>query len=405
MPTREFESEIAVRIALLEPSDIYKLGELEKLANFVAGNAAERVPKSLAHLLASQLAGFMCESLGLDPATEYLPVERDSACGYQEVRSADAAVVVHRLLALTGSSALTDVRVRHELFEQLKLLLARFGQVVRSVHTARELSEYGWQWTDFNAGWESGLRNSEYELPMVWRALRSHDEDWLPPSDPAGSGVHADFITYWFSLSAVVLGHLAWANPARGMARWINSGMPGDDGILAGLKRLYGADAAALILNAQVTDVANKITVRTVDGGGEIMGTFDPSQFLLERPDIHIAVDANRRWRAMSLEGSDSLHLSVHLQRLLLGPSRHPVRLAGGHDLTTTNHTQFLLADGYGWYEILQQNGDLLPNRPIRRSWRVDVTSATLGYIGEFRKSRETGRWFAGKHSSHMLGN
>jgi hypothetical protein len=107
----------------------------------------------------------------------------------------------------------------------------------------------------------------------------------------------------------------------------------------------------------------------------------------------------------MCLEGTDSLHLSEHLRTQLLEPGTRPVRLAGGRDVTSTKHTHLLLADGGGWYEALHQNGDRLPVRPDGRSWRVDVTSATLGYIGEFRKSRETGRWFAGNHSSHMLGN
>lgn len=255
------------------------------------------------------------------------------------MRSADAAAVVGRLQALSGSSTLTGGRTRHELFDQVKILLQRLRQVVRSVHEPRELSECGWQWSDFNAGWDSGLRNSEYELPMVWRALRSGNEEWLPPADPAGSGVHADFITYWYSLSAVVLGHLAWANPALGMTRWINCGMPGDGEVLTGLKRLYGADAAAAILNKHVSDVANEMPARTIDSGGESSGRFDPSLFLLEHPDIQQTVDNNRRWRAMSHEGTDSLHLSEHLRTHLLGPGLRTPRLAGGHDAASSKHT------------------------------------------------------------------
>lgn len=381
-----------------------KLDDLEKLASFVSANSAEKGATPAVHLLASNLASYIHKVLGLHSSGEPLRDENPVG-GFQDMRSADAAAVVGRLQALSGSSTLTCGGTRHELFDQVKILLQRLRQVVRSVHERRELSECGWQWSDFNAGWDSGLRNSEYELSLVWRALRSGNEEWLPPADPAGSGVHADFITYWYSLSAVVLGHLAWANPALGMTRWINCGMPEDDGILTGLKRLFGPDAAALILNADITHVANQMSARTVDDGREITGTINPSLFLLEHPDIHRAVARNRRWCAMSVEGTDSLHLKAHLQSLLLRPSRRPARLAGGSNGTSIWHTHLLLPDAYGWYEALQQKGGQLPARPDGRSWRVDVTSATLGYIGEFRKSRATGRWFAGKHASHMLGD
>jgi hypothetical protein len=54
-----------------------------------------------------------------------------------------------------------------------------------------------------------------------------------------------------------------------------------------------------------------------------------------------------------------------------------------------------------GWYNALQQTD--LPDLG-QRSWHVDVVVRPLGWLGSFRKSRETGRWFAGKHSVHMLG-
>jgi hypothetical protein len=34
----------------------------------------------------------------------------------------------------------------------------------------------------------------------------------------------------------------------------------------------------------------------------------------------------------------------------------------------------------------------------------VHVTVAPLGFLGTYRQSRVTGRWFTGKHSTHMLG-
>jgi hypothetical protein len=215
----------------------------------------------------------------------------------------------------------------------------------------------------------------------------------------------ADFITYWFSLSVVVLGHLAWSNPSLGMARWVNSGMPGDGGVLSGLKRLFGADVAALILNTNVAEAADTLTEKMPDRRGLRGAAYDASKNLSCKPEIARAVEENTRWAAMTNGGSDSLHLSVHLRSLLLGPSPRPIRLSGGRNAHSEPHAHLLLPDAYGWYESLQRRGDSMPSRQDGRSWRIHVTSATLGYLGEFRKSRETGRWFAGKHSSHMLGN
>ena len=39
------------------------------------------------------------------------------------------------------------------------------------------------------------------------------------------------------------------------------------------------------------------------------------------------------------------------------------------------------------------------------QSWRVDVTVTNLGYLGVFRRSRDTGADFQGRHAVHMWGN
>ncbi|GAP53677.1 hypothetical protein AHiyo6_02420 [Arthrobacter sp. Hiyo6] len=241
MSTEEFETKIAVKIALLEPKEIAGLRGLAELASAAPAQTHKGVVTSWAGHLRRGLSHFMHEVLKLESASELLIGCQPMISGESNVLAADAATVIRYLLDISDSSVLgTPAQMTSADFEQLKLLLERLSELVGSIHGARELSDFGWQWSDFNAGWESADCNSEYELSMVWRALRSHDEGWLPPKDPAGSGHMPDFITYWFSLSAVVLGHLAWSNPSLGMARWVNAGMPGDQGVLSGLKRLYG---------------------------------------------------------------------------------------------------------------------------------------------------------------------
>lgn len=55
-----------------------------------------------------------------------------------------------------------------------------------------------------------------------------------------------------------------------------------------------------------------------------------------------------------------------------------------------------------GWYTALSR---LNPPPVAEYSWRVDVVVRPLGWLGTFRRSRYTGRWFAGKHSVHTLGH
>lgn len=41
---------------------------------------------------------------------------------------------------------------------------------------------------------------------------------------------------------------------------------------------------------------------------------------------------------------------------------------------------------------------------PSGRSWRVHLTIAPIGFVGTFRNSSASGRWFTGQHKAHALG-
>jgi hypothetical protein len=56
------------------------------------------------------------------------------------------------------------------------------------------------------------------------------------------------------------------------------------------------------------------------------------------------------------------------------------------------------------WYGNLERLGKGLPDLG-KRSWRVDVVVRPLGWLGTFRRSRCSGRWFQGRHLIHMWGN
>ena len=56
------------------------------------------------------------------------------------------------------------------------------------------------------------------------------------------------------------------------------------------------------------------------------------------------------------------------------------------------------------WRRDLESFGNALPNLS-NRSWHVEVFDRHVGFLGLFRRSRDTGLWFIGKHSLHMRGN
>lgn len=63
-----------------------------------------------------------------------------------------------------------------------------------------------------------------------------------------------------------------------------------------------------------------------------------------------------------------------------------------------------MLDSASGWPAQLRRLGDTLP-KSGSHSWKVDVVVKPIGWVGAFRQSRETGRWFSGRHSIHMFGN
>lgn len=56
------------------------------------------------------------------------------------------------------------------------------------------------------------------------------------------------------------------------------------------------------------------------------------------------------------------------------------------------------------WYPALLNLDSELPMRGVH-SWKVEVHVDSVGLIGTFRRSAETGLWFSGKHRTHMMGN
>ncbi len=64
-----------------------------------------------------------------------------------------------------------------------------------------------------------------------------------------------------------------------------------------------------------------------------------------------------------------------------------------------------LVVSSFGnWRRELSQSGNQLLPLAGDRSWHVELFDRQSGCLGLFRRSRETSRWFQGKHSIHIQG-
>ena len=98
--------------------------------------------------------------------------------------------------------------------------------------------------------------------------------------------------------------------------------------------------------------------------------------------------------------GWDPLHLSVHSSAPLERATTGATLLRSGSD---RREATLVLDSMAGWYSALAGHGnDLTPLGD--RSWRVDVFVRPVGWLGTFRRSRETGLWFSGRHRHHVRG-
>jgi hypothetical protein len=95
--------------------------------------------------------------------------------------------------------------------------------------------------------------------------------------------------------------------------------------------------------------------------------------------------------------GSNSLHLGHCMGAFADAPRGELFVKSSAHEGAV-----LMLDAARGWCSALDQ---LHPPRVAEYSWSVDVVVRPLGWLGTFRRSRDTGRWFAGKHSVHTLGH
>lgn len=260
-----------------------------------------------------------------------------------------------------------------------------------------------------NEQWDSAAARGHDEGPWsrwyswAWQAAADPEGRRPVPPTPSSTGDQDDLIAYWGPLLHLTSYGLGWTDPGAGLLRWQERGADVSDTRLSLIARWWGPAlpdflAFALAaddlsaLGAQISELAGAHPGRAREQ--RLQSQFDPTV------DRILTRCQDPAWQRTWSGGYDPLHLTQHA----LGPVRpegpRQVRLAierpGQAVLTTSRYD--------GWYVALADHGRQLPPLPNGRSWRISVLCVPVGYLGTYRQSHVTGRWFAGRHRWHQLG-
>lgn len=234
-----------------------------------------------------------------------------------------------------------------------------------------------------NVGWR-------FWSPEIIRAITGSEHCAVPPL-PEQNASHGRRIEAWGPLLPLFHFHLGWPRVDLGLARWAATGFDAmDDPTLTVIKRHWGPGLPAFVLWSVKTSGA-------------------PEPTALPR---HLLVSLQRAAADADVSDPSELHLEGHWSLAVGGHWSGPYDMAMDepvtdyYELRTVEPGRLLLIVPVyrGWYRILSRVGDALPAQPTGRSWRIELTIAPIGYVGTFRRSRVSGRWFTGRHRVHRLG-
>lgn len=241
-----------------------------------------------------------------------------------------------------------------------------------------------------------------FVIPQMFRVLADPDGGHEMLRAPQRGDELEVACGYWTALIHLMTYTLGWIRPERGILAWQTvEGEPTDDPRLELLSHVWDDDGMLHWLHAWLYGRHLK---PVTDRLGELCGFVDDDEDtpMVEGWDDEQkeAADEAGIPAPISSGGYDPLHLSRHVA----GPLERP---EGNVELIVSDPKQrravLLLDSMIGWYRALVDNGQQLP--PLAdRSWRVEVVVRPLGSLGTYRRSRETGIWFAGRHRYHLLG-
>jgi hypothetical protein len=240
-------------------------------------------------------------------------------------------------------------------------------------------------------------------VPSVWHVLADPGGQHLLPTRPGPETEHFETISWWAPILHLLVFSLGWRRPDHGLRWWFDAGRPTEDARLELLDRGWGEHLgllAAWLWTEAGPDLAARVAraTKTDLPDAPVLGV--PNEWLIKFHNVYSSgeVFSYTPWGG----GTDPMHLANHVSSILDRTRATKATMLRG---TPASRRAVLIVDTYaGWYAELHRLGRTLPQLPGDRSWHVDVLCRPIGWLGTYRRSRQTGRWFAGQHRYHQRG-
>lgn len=202
---------------------------------------------------------------------------------------------------------------------------------------------------------------------------------------------HEEILAWWSAIHSIVLFRLGWTDPAKGI---FAGRRLGESVELDLLEHLWSIDHQDLIYAAWAErrrfDILGKGGLPHDRGDANLQNAF-------------AQIKEERFYAVCFGGGTDPHHLTMHVEAEWASANdSNPGRLVITDP--AAQNAILVFENALGWYGGLVRQGATLAGDSTR-SWRFDVYVKTIGFMGTYRRSRETGIWFTGKHSIHMGGN
>lgn len=209
---------------------------------------------------------------------------------------------------------------------------------------------------------------------------------------------------YWMACLNLLIYGFGWSSPRRGLRWWYENGCPNDDPKLSLLKQLWGADGQ---LEWLALWLWTKSQFDFYNGVRSLVGQVGQSE--PQVPDFdwlpstwHLAKEGNVPNPMFG--GNDSLHLSRHIDGPVEPPRYGTPPLV--YDPAGKRPSLLVLDSMVGWYRALFEAGSaLVTDEDMAKSAEVDVVVTTVGHLGTYRYSEQSGLWYSGKLDHHLAGN
>ncbi|MFP3459796.1 hypothetical protein R5O87_02965 [Arthrobacter globiformis] len=254
--------------------------------------------------------------------------------------------------------------------------------------------------SDWHPAAGAGIQDSGhwvYGLPQIHSQLSGCDVAWsLPPRPHLSVQGHEERAAYFAPLALLMFGCLSWVNPALGLARWINAGMPTSDRASSLIKSHWGKWAIAHALSN------DSLSFWTYGSGTLLADGLTPGQ-----ADLHASAARGREFLGLTAYGRAQLNFAgaLHMMTHIASQLHHETPGRPGSKIYRCGNEIILELDGYsGWWTTLRKIGESLLIERDAASIRVRILVAGFGLLGTFRHCRVSNRWHAGDEGTHLLG-